>query len=232
MDINQIIDALEREFANSKNFLFTKKTLVNMDKCASLIAEIRANLPQAIQEASYVLSKKEQILNNAQAEAKHIVAEAEYRAEQLVSSSEIKKKSERIAEENIQRKLEETKRQAVSVLNADDYDLMYEYASNKPKLCYYQVSERMQNVLNDMFYYCGYSVEQQMTPDINSRHLFNFVQADLKIVETSNLTSDIESDIIEKFKQGVTFMHKVSWYGDYVWDLDQTHENWEESLLS
>jgi len=103
MDINQIIDALEREFANSKNFLWSKKTLVNMDKCASLIAEIRANLPQAIQEASYVLSKKEQILNNAQAEAKHIIAEAEYRAEQLVSSSEIKKRSERIAEETIQR---------------------------------------------------------------------------------------------------------------------------------
>lgn len=103
MDINQIIDALEREFANSKNFLWSKKTLVNMDKCASLIAEIRANLPQAIQEASYVLSKKDQILNNAQAEAKHIVAEAEYRAEQLVSSSEIKKRSERIADETIQR---------------------------------------------------------------------------------------------------------------------------------
>ena len=66
MDISQIIDALEREFANSKNFLWSKKTLVNMDKCASLIAEIRANLPQAIQEASYVLSKKDQILNNAQ----------------------------------------------------------------------------------------------------------------------------------------------------------------------
>ncbi len=103
MDINQIIDALEREFANSKNFLWSKKTLVNMDKCASLIAEIRANLPQAIQEASYVLSKKDQILNNAQAEAKHIVAEAEYRAEQLVSSSEIKKRSERIADETVQR---------------------------------------------------------------------------------------------------------------------------------
>ncbi len=103
MDINQIIDALEREFANSKNFLWSKKTLVNMDKCASLIAEIRANLPQAIQEASYVLSKKEQILNNAQAEAKHIIAEAEYRAEQLVSSSEIKKRSEKISDEMLQK---------------------------------------------------------------------------------------------------------------------------------
>ena len=103
MDIVQIIDELEREFANSKNFLWSKKTLVNMDKCASLIAEIKANLPPAIQEASYVLSKKEQILNNAIAEAKHTVAEAEFRAEQLVSSSEIYKKSEQAASEMIEK---------------------------------------------------------------------------------------------------------------------------------
>ena len=81
MDIVQIIDELEHEFANSKNFLWSKKTLVNMDRCASLIAELKANLPAAIQEASYVLSKKEQILNNATAEARHTVAEAEFRAD-------------------------------------------------------------------------------------------------------------------------------------------------------
>ena len=74
-----------------------------MDRCASLIAEIKANLPPAIQEASYVLSKKEQILNNAIAEAKHTVAEAEFRAEQLVSSSEIYKKSEQAAQEMVEK---------------------------------------------------------------------------------------------------------------------------------
>lgn len=131
------------------------------------------------------------------------------------------------AEENIQRKLDETKRQAVSVLNADDYDLMYEYAQNKPKLCYYRVSDRMTKVLDDLFYYCGYSIDEQRIPDTNSRLYFNFVQCDLKIVETSNLTSDIENDIIEKFSQGVTFMHDV----DGSWDLDQIKENWEMSLL-
>ena len=103
MDIVQIIDELEHEFANSKNFLWSKKTLVNMDRCASLIAEIKANLPAAIQEASYVLSKKEQSLNNAVAEAKHTIAEAEFRAENLVSSSEIYKKSEQAAAELIER---------------------------------------------------------------------------------------------------------------------------------
>jgi len=103
MDIVQIIDELEHEFANSKNFLWSKKTLVNMDRCASLIAELKANLPAAIQEASYVLSKKEQILNNAVAEAKHTIAEAEFRAENLVSSSEIYKKSEQAAAELVDR---------------------------------------------------------------------------------------------------------------------------------
>ena len=101
MDIVQIISELEQEFINSKNFLWSKKTLVNMDKCASLIAEIKANLPTAIQEATYVLSKKEQIMNNAQAEAKRTLAEAEFRAEQLVSNSEIFKKSEQAAQEMI-----------------------------------------------------------------------------------------------------------------------------------
>ena len=74
-----------------------------MDKCASLIAEIKANLPTAIQEATYVLSKKDQIMNNAQAEAKRTIAEAEFRAEQLVSSSEILKKSEEAAQEMIEK---------------------------------------------------------------------------------------------------------------------------------
>ncbi len=101
MDIVQIINELESEFASSKNFLWSKKTLVDMDKCASLIAELKANLPAAIQEASYVLSKKDQILNNAKSEAKHTVAEAEFRAEQLVSSSEIFKKSEQAAAEMV-----------------------------------------------------------------------------------------------------------------------------------
>ncbi len=97
MDVIQIIDELEQEFVSSKNFLWSKKTLVNMDRCASLIAELKANLPSAIQEASYVLSKKEQIIANANDEANKIIADARYRAEQMVSGSELVKQSEQQA---------------------------------------------------------------------------------------------------------------------------------------
>ena len=94
MDVISIIDELEQEFSNSKNFLWSKKTLVNMDRCASLIAELKANLPSAIQEASYVLSKKEQIIASANDEANKILSDARFRADQIVNSSDIVKQSE------------------------------------------------------------------------------------------------------------------------------------------
>lgn len=97
MDVIQIIDELEQEFVTSKNFLWSKKTLVNMDRCATLIAELKANLPSAIQEASYVLSKKEQILANANDEANKIISEARYRADQIINGSDLVKQSEQQA---------------------------------------------------------------------------------------------------------------------------------------
>lgn len=129
-------------------------------------------------------------------------------------------------EDNIQRKLQETQRQAVSVLNADDYDLLYEYTQNRAKLVYYEVSQNMKNILDDLFYYAGYIVNEQMVPIINSRYWFNFVQASLIIDDSSNLTSEIEDDIKEKFEQGVTFLHYHNKF-----DFKQEMENWETSLL-
>lgn len=99
MDVIQIIDELEQEFINSKNFLWSKKTLVNMDRCASLIAELKANLPSSMQEASYVLSKKEQILMAANEDANKIIAEAKRKADKIVNGSEIVAMSEQRANE-------------------------------------------------------------------------------------------------------------------------------------
>lgn len=133
-------------------------------------------------------------------------------------------------EENIQRKLQEAQRQSVSVLNADDYDLLYSYTQNKAKLCVYEVSEQMKGILDDLFYYCGYVLNEQITPTINSRYWFNFVQANLVITENSNLPSDIEDDIKAKFDEGATFLH---YHSDTTkkFDFKQELENWEISIF-
>lgn len=130
-------------------------------------------------------------------------------------------------EENIQRKLQESQMQAVSVMNADDSDLLYEYSKNKGKLCVYTCSDRMKNVLNDLFFYCGYVINEQGKPQVNSRRSFNFVQASLIINHANNLTGEIQDDIKEKFENGVTFLH----YSFNKFDFNQDKENIERSLL-
>lgn len=94
MDINQLIEEIEGEFNKGKNFLWSKKSLVNMERCEELIIELKHSLPTAIQEASYVLSQKNKILADAKTQAEKTLKEAEERAEQLVSEEALVKKSE------------------------------------------------------------------------------------------------------------------------------------------
>lgn len=130
-------------------------------------------------------------------------------------------------EDNIQRKLQETQQQAVAVLNADDVDLLYEYCQNKAKLCSYKVSEQMENILDDLFYYGGYISNEQKIPDVHSRFWFNYLQASLVLEDTNNLTEEIENDIKEKFDSGVTFLH----LRNDTFDLKQEKENIETSIV-
>ena len=99
MDINQIIEELESELYKSKNLLWSKKTIVNMDKVGSLVEELKRNMPTALKEASYLLSQRDKILFQAQESAKKTIAEAESRAEQIVSQSELIKRAEAEANE-------------------------------------------------------------------------------------------------------------------------------------
>lgn len=102
MDIIQLIEELEDEFSKGKNFLWSKKSLVNLERCAELIDELKRSLPTAIQEASYILSQKEKILTQAKETADRTIKEAEIKAEQLVGESDLVKKSEEEAEEIIE----------------------------------------------------------------------------------------------------------------------------------
>lgn len=96
MDINQIIEELEAELYKSKsNILWGKK----MDKATQLVDELKRNMPNAIKEASYLLSQRDKILFQAQESAKKTIAEAEMRAEQIVSESELVKRAERESNE-------------------------------------------------------------------------------------------------------------------------------------
>lgn len=133
-------------------------------------------------------------------------------------------------EQNLEAKRVGLQNQAVSTSGSDDLDLLESYSNNKAKLVLYKASEKMRKALFDLFYYAGYTINEQGIPEAYSRYWFNFVSAELIIEESSNLPNDIEDDIKEKFSQGVTFMHYHA--GSVKYDLKQEKENWETEFVS
>ena len=85
MDIIQLIEELEEEFSQGKNFLWSKKSLVNLDRCAELIEELKQNLPTALQEASYVLAQKEKIMAQAEENAEAVLEGEEIEVTEEIS---------------------------------------------------------------------------------------------------------------------------------------------------
>ena len=133
------------------------------------------------------------------------------------------------SEQNIQEKLAQARNQAVSVLNADDVDLLQVYSNNKAKMCIYEVSETMKNALFDMFYYTGYVENKRAIPNVNTRVNFNYLACELFIVHEDNINDAIMEDIKAKYKDGVTFFHNSA-SNTHFYDYDQVKENWETWL--
>ena len=138
------------------------------------------------------------------------------------------------AEQNIAQKLKSTEMEGLSIAGSDDVDLMSIYTdNNKLKYVRYEISERMKLSLGEFFYYCGYVSDVYGNPleRVNSRMWFNFVQCEAVYKYTQNFPQELLDKLTEKFKEGITFLHKNSVVIDNtptnLWDFEQQYENWE-----
>lgn len=132
------------------------------------------------------------------------------------------------SEESMERNLATLKAQAVSVEGADDLDLLENYSNNKAKLAVYKVSDKMKEIIDDLFYYTGYISGVIKTPSVNSRYWFNFLSCELDISGINSAIPEIcLQDLLTRYQSGVFFLHNHS--GNYNFALDK--ENWETSLL-
>ena len=131
------------------------------------------------------------------------------------------------SEANIQQKLLEAKRQAVSVNNADDIDLLSYYSNNKARFKTYQVSNKIKGQLADIFHYCGYISNEFKIPNMNTRIWWNYVEGDVVISSFTNIDGAMKESLISKFSEGITIFH----HRTKGWDLAQEKENYESWLL-
>ena len=129
-----------------------------------------------------------------------------------------------LTEANFQQKQHAIKQASVSVSGSDDIDLLSYYSKNKMKVERWECSDRMKKALGDLYYYQGYSTQEQKIPTHNNRKWFDFLQCQADIKNTKNLDQKFIDNIKDRLSIGVTYYHNVNGQ----WDLEQTKGNNEK----
>jgi len=99
MDILALIDRIEELVDAGKGVPFASTKLVDPDKVYELIDEIRANFPDELKQARWIVKERQEMLEEAEKEANRILEEARDRAQSIASEQEIVRLAEQQAAE-------------------------------------------------------------------------------------------------------------------------------------
>ena len=137
--------------------------------------------------------------------------------------------------DNIERKRTELRYESGNISACDDVDLMSIYCDNRLKYVVYQCHRLIYEQLLDLFYYFGYKRSYYGIPSLNTRKWFNYIQCSAYLNILSNMPQEVIEDILFKFSNGVTCLHRNFDPLDpilrYYYDFEQERENWESSLF-
>lgn len=131
-------------------------------------------------------------------------------------------------EENINRKLEELRKNAASVSNTDDIDLLAYYNGNKLIKTIEEPSKQVKESIYNLFRLTGYACDYYGIPSFTSRKFYNFIQCEPDFEDSEwGYGNELLDDIKARFRIGVTVYHKYN----NKYDFDQKLENFESWLL-
>jgi cell division septum initiation protein DivIVA len=118
MDIMALIDRIEEIVDNSRNFPFSHNKVVDPDKVYEIIDEIRAQFPDELKQARWIVKERQEMLEEAEKEANRILEEARERAQSLASEEEVVRLAEQQAADMIDRARQQEREIR---LGAEDY---------------------------------------------------------------------------------------------------------------
>ncbi len=124
-----MIDRLEALASSGRKVPVARRSLIDADQLLQLVDQLRLAVPKDLQEAREMLQKREQIINQALAEAKRIKATAGSESRAMLEQHELinvaKSRAEQIVEESqsrVQRVLDQANAEAKSCrAGADGY---------------------------------------------------------------------------------------------------------------
>jgi F0F1-type ATP synthase membrane subunit b/b' len=99
MDIMALIDRIEELIDNGRNMPLMGGRIVDADKIYEIIDEIRAQFPDELKQARWIVKERQEMVEEAEKEANRILEEARDRAQSLAAEQEIVKLAESQAAE-------------------------------------------------------------------------------------------------------------------------------------
>jgi F0F1-type ATP synthase membrane subunit b/b' len=103
MDLEAQINELEELVSKARRVPMSHSIMVSEKGLFDLIDQLRANLPEELKQARWIIKERSEMLDEARRESDKIVAEARIKADEMVAETEIvraaKKESAEILEE-------------------------------------------------------------------------------------------------------------------------------------
>ena len=118
MDIMALIDRIEEIVDNAKGVPFTNQKMVEPDAVYEIIDEIRAQFPDELKQARWIVKERQEMLEEAEKEANRILEEAQDRAQAIASEQEVVRLAEQQAADMIDRARQQEREIR---LGAEDY---------------------------------------------------------------------------------------------------------------
>jgi len=109
---------MEEVIDHGRNVPMTQQRMVDTDKLYELIDEIRAQYPDELKQARWIVKERQEMLEEAEKEANRILEEARERAQALASEQEVV----RLAEQQAAEILDDARSREREIrLGAEDY---------------------------------------------------------------------------------------------------------------
>jgi cell division septum initiation protein DivIVA len=89
MDILALVDRIEEAMDSGRSVPLMRGRMVDVEKVYEIIDEVRANFPDELKQARWIVKERQEMLEEAEKEANRILEEARDRAESMASDQEV-----------------------------------------------------------------------------------------------------------------------------------------------
>lgn len=99
--IIDLVDKMEELVINAKSIPFSGNCVLNREELLLLVGMVKANLPNEVKQAKWILNRQHQVIEHARTSANKLMAEAETRVAMMINEHEITLHAKRVGQQMV-----------------------------------------------------------------------------------------------------------------------------------